>query len=88
MEAGTRCRWWAGGGVIATGLGLKVWKTIGKPQENGSGHPLLVVGRRNYYSHRPRAESVENHRKTTGKWKRAPARGGRPAELLQPPAQG
>ena len=34
----TRARWrdqcrdqWAGGGVMATGPGLKVWKTIGKP---------------------------------------------------------
>ena len=31
MEAGSRGRWRAGGGVIATGPGLKVWKTIGKP---------------------------------------------------------
>ena len=73
---------------MASGPGLKVWKTTGKPQENGSGHPLPVVGRRNYYSHRPRAESVENQRKTTGKWKRAPAAGGGPAEVLLPPAQG
>ena len=29
-----------------------------------------------YHSHRPRAESVENHRKTRGKWKRTGADGG------------
>ena len=45
------------------------------------------MGRRRCYGHRPRAESVENHRKTIGKWKRAAAAGGGPAELLQPQAQ-